>query len=197
MFVRCSWVAVAPRCPLAVWVTRPLFFRCYPRCFFVVIPAVLVAFNICVVRLCSACVVVWLSACCPPVNGRLRRCVVSLFLLCFSFVFGNDPTTKRHPIPPVFNCCPALRFPHVGRTFNRRFSVGFPLLYRCLNVQATPLYCGFDRSPFSGCCFVVLSSFPQALPIARRYPILTPKNSRSTPRHEIRVITRIARCAIV
>ena len=96
-----------------------------------------------------------------------------LFVILSSFMPPNTTrfyslktpikTAKRHTIPPVFNCCHALKLPHVGRTLSplavRLLAVGFPLLYRCLNVQATPLYCGFDRSPFSGCCFVVLSSF--------------------------------------
>lgn len=59
LFVRCSWVAVAPRCPLAVWVTRPLFFRCYPRCFgcvqYMRCPPVFRLRGGVVVRLLSAC----------------------------------------------------------------------------------------------------------------------------------------------
>ena len=145
----------------------------------------------------SACVPLAWWCGCPPVVRLLMVGCGGVSFLCSSFVFPlfsgmirRQNATQYHPFLTV---APPSGF----RTFNRRFSVGFPLLYRCLNVQATPLYCGFVRSPFSGCCFVVLSSFPQALPIARRYPILTPKNSRSIRRHEIRVITRIARCAIV
>ena len=128
-----------------------------------------------------------LPACCPFVNGRSLRCgrffILSLFLLCFAFVFGNDPTGKRHTIPPVFNCCHAVGCPSL-----------LPLLFRCCVVAVSllewprnrplfPLCCRLDRSPCAVCCFVVFSSYSQGLPIARRYPVLTPKNSRFiTPR---------------
>lgn len=136
----CRRPSLSPRCmgyPSVVFpLLSPLFFRCYPRCF--------------------GCVQYMR---CPPVVRLLMVGCGGVSFLCSSFVFPlfSGMIRRQNAIQyhPFLTVAPPSGF----RTLAARLTVGFPLLYRCLNVQATPLYCGFDRSPFSGCCFIVLSSF--------------------------------------
>lgn len=107
----------------------------------------------------SACVPLAWWCGCPPVVRLLMVGCGGVSFLCSSFVFPlfSGMIRRQNAIQyhPFLTVAPPSGF----RTLAARLTVGFPLLYRCLNVQATPLYCGFDRSPFSGCCFIVLSSF--------------------------------------
>ena len=91
-----------------------------------------------------------LPACCPFVNGRSLRCgrffILSLFLLCFAFVFplffGNDPTANRHPIPPEYKPVKPPEMPYnTTRPKNRKHAQNATQYHPKTPRNTTRFYC--------------------------------------------------------
>ena len=112
--IPCFSRALSVGCPSLSWTTSTVVIPLFPRCFYMLsiyalsacVPFALPLINRQIFPTFPP-VARLLPACCPFVNGRSLRCgrffILSLFLLCFAFVFplffGNDPTANRHPIP--------------------------------------------------------------------------------------------------
>ena len=129
--IPCFSRALSVACPSLSWTTSTVVIPLFPRCFYMLS-------------------IYALSACCPFVNGRSLRCgrffILSLFLLCFAFVFplffGNDPTANRHPIPPEYKPVKPPEMPYnTTRPKNRKHAQNATQYHPKTPRNTTRFYC--------------------------------------------------------
>lgn len=161
------------------------------RCFPVVFLAVLFAFNICVIRLCSVCVTVR----CPPVVRLLTVIPEASAFLYFFFVLPLFSGMIRQPTATNTTQPTQSNTPITAIQYHPFLTVATPSVFRCCSV-AVPLLEWTGKRPLFPvrCPFavawivrpvrcVVSSFFRRFLRVCRLLdvaPVLTPKNPTVT-----------------